>query len=148
MPTPWSQPNTPLFPIRRAADGGAAAEATSTHPWLAENEGALSVDVLEYPEAIVVRAPIAGVRPEDLDLSLHHDMLTIRGKRTEEESADSRRTLHQECHWGPFSRSIILPAPVRSEEATAELKNGILTIRLPKTVLHGKIPLSNHESKF
>ena len=137
MEAPWLANDlaTP-FPIRRSA----AADARG---WFAENEGALSVDVFEYADAIVVRAPIAGVRTEDLDLALHHDMLTIRGNRTDEGAGDDRRALHQECHWGPFSRSIILPAQVRSEDAQATLANGILTIRLPKSFRNGTIPITS-----
>lgn len=134
MEAPWIANDlvTP-FPVRRREPDGRS--------WFAEDEGALSLDVFEYADAIVVRAPIAGVRPADLDLALHHDMLTIRGKRTDESAGDGRRALHEECHWGPFSRSVILPAQVRAEEAQATLVDGILTIRLPKAFRNGTIPI-------
>lgn len=127
------------FPIRKI-------HADDHHGFSSENEGALSVDVFEYPEALVIRAPMAGVHQGDLDLSIHNDMLTIRGKRvaqTEETtSSEEIITLHQECHWGSFSRSIILPFPVRADEADATLTDGILTIRIPKATKHGKIHIT------
>jgi HSP20 family protein len=131
---PWLAADVATFPIRKPA--------SDPRPWLPENEGALSVDVHEEADAIVVRAPIAGVRPGDLDLSIHNDMLTVRGKRTDLPADEKRVTLHQECHWGSFSRSLIMPVPVRADDASAELKDGILTIRLPKATRHGVIPLN------
>ncbi len=110
--------------------------------FLSQNEGALSVDVHEYPDMLIIRAPIAGVRPGDLDLALHNDMLTIRGKRTALPLETDGVLLHQECHWGPFSRSIILPTAVRADEAEAKLIDGVLTIRLPKIIRHGSIPIT------
>ncbi len=137
-PAAWLQEETmPFFAFHRSG-------RLDTGPWPAESEGELAVDVHEEPDAVVVRAPIAGVRPGDLDLSLHNDMLTIRGTRTDEPGSPDARVLHQECHWGPFSRSIILPVSTRADEATASLKDGVLTIRLPKAVRHGSIPLVSH----
>lgn len=132
---PWLDTSATPFPIRKAG--------ADIRPFLPENEGALSVDVHEYPDALIVRAPIAGVRPADLDLSLHNDMLTIRGKRADTPRGEEGCIpLHQECHWGSFSRSIILPIAVRADEAEARLVDGVLTIRLPKTTRYGTIPLT------
>lgn len=131
---PWFAENSEnFFPVKNGKPA---------FVWLAEDEGALSVDVYEHPEAIVVRAPIAGVKPSDLDLSIHNDMLTIRGKRSSEPQTAEQIVLHRECHWGPFSRSIILSAPVRADEAAASLIDGVLTITLPKAARHGTIPLN------
>jgi len=131
---PWLQETSDLaFPIKRRSEGD--------RHWLSENEGALSVDVYDLPDILLVKAPIAGVRPEDLDLSLHNDMLTVRGKRTGQPEGEDHKTLHQECHWGPFSRSIILPVSVRADEASATLKDGVLSVTLPKAARHGTIPI-------
>jgi HSP20 family protein len=136
---PWLDMSATPFPIRKTG--------ADVRPFFPENEGVLSVDVHEYPDALIVRAPIAGVRPMDLDLSLHNDMLTIRGKRVGMPIGDAEGvTLHQECHWGPFSRSIILPIPVRADDAEARLIDGVLTIRLPKTTRYGTIPLTRFAS--
>ena len=104
----------------------------STHPHLSSaDEGELSVDIFETPAELIVQSTIAGVKLHDLELSLHNDLLTIRGRR-EHEAPKGARQLYAECYWGPFSRSIILPAEVRGDEAAAILRSGVLTITLPK----------------
>lgn len=95
-------------------------------------EGRLAIDVHESEKEIIVRSPIAGVRPEDVEVSVHGDMLTIRGRRHEDVEL-STRPLVRECHWGAFSRSVILPAEVDAERIGATLKDGVLAVRLPKT---------------
>jgi HSP20 family protein len=95
------------------------------------DEGELSVDIFETPNELIVQSTIAGVKISDLELSLHGDMLTVRGKRHHEVPKNAR-PLFTECYWGPFSRSIILPIEVRADEATAVLRSGILTITLPR----------------
>ncbi len=102
--------------------------------WLGEEqeEGQLSIDVYQTPEAIVVKSTIAGVKPEDIDISINNDMLTIRGKRETKEEIKDEDYLYRECYWGSFSRSIILPVEIEAEKVEAELENGVLTIILPK----------------
>ncbi len=105
-----------------------------------EEEAKLAVDVYETPSEIVVKAPIAGVRPEHLDISLSHDMLTIRGKRME--GGDPGRSyLCRECHWGAFSRTVILPVSVSFERARAAFDHGVLTVRMPKLARGPNIPI-------
>jgi HSP20 family protein len=99
--------------------------------WTASEEGRLAVDVAESEDEIVIRSAIAGVRPEDLEVSLHNDMLTIRGSRAAEPLPDARM-LVQECHWGAFSRSIILPSETDADRIGAAIKDGVLTVCLPK----------------
>ncbi len=95
-------------------------------------EGQLAVDVIETPSQVIIRSAIAGVEEKDLDVSVNDDMVTIRGERQHEIIDDSATTHYEECFWGVFSRSIILPTRVKSDEADAVLKNGILTITIPK----------------
>lgn len=97
-----------------------------------EEEGKLTIDVYQTPSDIVVESTIAGVRPEDLDISINNESVTIRGKREKETRVTDEDYFYQECYWGKFSRSIILPQEVDAEHAVANLKNGVLTIRLPK----------------
>lgn len=97
-----------------------------------EQEGQLTVDVYQTPDAIVVQSTIAGVKPEDLDISITNDMVTIRGVRGHEEEMAEENYFYRECYWGNFSRSIILPVDIMAEKADASLKDGILTIRIPK----------------
>lgn len=97
-----------------------------------EHEGQLTVDVYQTPETIVVKSTIAGVKPEDLDVSITNDMVTIRGTRRHDEEVREEDYFYRECYWGSFSRSIILPVDIVAEKADASLKDGILTIRIPK----------------
>lgn len=97
-----------------------------------EKEGELSVDVYEKPEEIVVKSTIAGVSKSDLEISLINDMLTIRGRRKLDEDLNATNYYFRECYWGKFSRSIILPVNVDARKTKAQIKNGVLTIILPK----------------
>ena len=98
-----------------------------------ESEGQLTIDVYQTESDIVIKSTIAGVRPEDIDVNITNDMVTIKGKREKDETVKSENYFYQECYWGAFSRSIILPVEIDAEKATATIKNGILTIRLPKS---------------
>ncbi len=97
-----------------------------------ESEGQLTIDVYQTDDDIVIKSTIAGVKPEDLDVNINNDMVTIRGERKQDEEISPDNYYYQECYWGPFSRSVILPVEIVSEKAEATMKNGILTIRLPK----------------
>jgi len=95
-------------------------------------EGQLTVDVYQTPEDIVIRSIVAGVRPEDLDVSISRDMVTIRGSREEHKEVSEDNYFLKELYWGSFSRTVLLPAEIEVEEAQASEKYGLLTIRLPK----------------
>jgi HSP20 family protein len=95
-------------------------------------EGQLSIDVYQTPESLVVKSTIAGVKPDDIDISINNDLLTIRGKREMVEKIKDENYLFRECYWGSFSRSIILPVEVIPEKIDASLENGVLTVILPK----------------
>ncbi len=95
-------------------------------------EGQLTIDVYQTEGDIVIKSTIAGVKPEDLDVAINNDMVTIKGERKQEEEVEGENYYYQECYWGSFSRSVVLPVDVVVEKAEASLKNGILTIRLPK----------------
>jgi len=110
------------------------AMAEPQEKWLEEDyeEGQLSVDVYQTKDAIVIKSTIAGVRPEDIDISINNDMVTIKGKRELESTISEDDYFYQECYWGGFSRSIILPVEIIADKVNASLKNGVLTISLPK----------------
>ncbi len=97
-----------------------------------EMEGQLSIDVYQNEHQIIIKSTIAGVKPEDLKISLHNDLLTIKGLRESEKNIKEENYLFKECYWGSFSRSIILPSEVDDKKVEAELENGILTITLYK----------------
>jgi HSP20 family protein len=97
-----------------------------------ETEGQIAVDMYQTPTEIVVKTMVAGVKPEDLDIAITRDMITIKGKREETRDFSDDDFFHKELYWGSFSRTIILPQEVEVEDAEAINKNGLLTIKLPK----------------
>ena len=97
-----------------------------------EAAGELAVDVYQTPSQIIIKAMIAGVRPEDLDVSITRDMVTVRGKRERAMEGSSGDFFFQELYWGSFTRTIVLPQEVDIEGAEASEKHGLLIIKLPK----------------
>lgn len=97
-----------------------------------EKEGELTVDVYQTPDMIVVKSMIAGVRPEDLDVTITRDVITIRGKREEEKVENDDDFFVRELYWGSFSRTIQLPEEIDVDEAEAIEKHGLLILKLPK----------------
>ncbi len=95
-------------------------------------EGQLSCDVYQTNDSIVVKSTIAGVDPSNLDISVSNDILTIRGFREMSEEVAEADFFSRECYWGSFSRSIVLPQEINSKRVSAGMKNGVLTIKLPK----------------
>jgi HSP20 family protein len=102
--------------------------------WIDEEEkdGELTVDVYQNSEMIIIKTMIAGVRPEDLDISITRDMVTIKGKREEEKTAKDDDYFTRELYWGSFSRTISLPEEIDVDEAEAIEKHGLLILKLPK----------------
>jgi HSP20 family molecular chaperone IbpA len=97
-----------------------------------DQEGQLAIDVYQTEEFLVLQSAIAGVKPDSLDIVIEGDMVAIKGNREKPEEKGDRNYFYQECFWGPFSRQIILSVEVDPSRAEAILKEGILTIRLPK----------------
>ena len=93
----------------------------------------LTLDVFESNQEVEVSASIPGVKPEDIDISVTGDMLTIKGEILEEKEEEKEGSFHlRERRWGSFQRSIQLPTLVKTDKAQAEFENGVLTLRLPK----------------
>ena len=97
-----------------------------------ETEGQLAIDMYQTPNEIIVKTIVAGVKPEDLEISITRDMVTIKGRREDTHEFSGDDFFHKELYWGAFSRTIILPAEIEVEDAEATNKNGLLIIRLPK----------------
>ncbi|MDP3244188.1 MAG: Hsp20/alpha crystallin family protein [bacterium] len=112
--------------------------------WPLASEGELAVDVYETDKDVVIKAAIAGVKSDDINLNLEGDLLTIRGTRRDDEK-ENRNYFCQECYFGPFSRSVILPTHVKTDKARAQLQRGILIITLPKNKKETKIPIKTLE---
>ncbi len=130
---------TPSPDVAEAKDyvaelAAAADEAREANTWSeADYSGQLAVDVYEdTANNIVIRAAIAGVRAEDLDITVNDDVVTIKGIRRVDDQGSIGTFLYQECYWGGFSRTIILPVDVDANNVTANIKAGILRVMLPK----------------
>ncbi len=107
-------------------------EAPLPEPVEEESAGELAVDVYQTPTHIIIKAMIAGVRPDDLDVSITRDMVTIRGKRERATEGTAGDFFFQELYWGSFARTVVLPQEVDIEDAEASEKHGLLVIKLPK----------------
>jgi len=97
-----------------------------------KSEGKLTIDLYQTNEEIIIQSAIAGIRPEDLDISIENDLVLIKGNRVKPFEKNQKNYFYQECYWGPFSREIILPDEVDPSRIRALMKQGILTIRIPK----------------
>ncbi|MFH0776558.1 MAG: Hsp20/alpha crystallin family protein [Patescibacteria group bacterium] len=103
----------------------------------AENDGdeiaQLAVDVLETNDNLIILAPLAGVAPDDVRIEITEDVVTIEGERQQPlPELQEEDYLVQECFFGPFSRSIVLPEAVNSKKARAEFKKNVLVLTIPK----------------
>ncbi|OQB44386.1 MAG: Spore protein SP21 [Parcubacteria group bacterium ADurb.Bin159] len=100
--------------------------------WMTEgSSGQLIVDIYEKEDNLIILSTIAGIKPEDIDITVEPDLIIIRGERKKQIPKDSICHI-QECFWGKFSRTLVLPSPVKPDKVEADLKNGVLTIILPK----------------
>ncbi len=106
--------------------------ADLSEDFIDEDEGQLTVDLYQTPDEIILESPIAGVRPEDLDIAITSESVSIKGKREKEKRVKDEDYFYQECYWGRFARSIILPQEVDADKSEAAIKNGVLVIHLPK----------------
>lgn len=123
-----------LFPEAERETASMPAENRTEDGWFNDDEGRLAIDISETEKEIVILSPIAGVKPEDLEVFMHNDMLTIRGNRHHDLGAvPGGKHIVRECHWGAFSRSVILPIEIDADAISATIKDGVLTVRMPKT---------------
>lgn len=98
-------------------------------PW---GGGELAIDMYEADNNIVVKASTPGVKPEDIDISISGNTLTIKGETKEEQEIKEENYIRRERRYGSFMRSIPLPGDVNSDKAEAEFENGVLTIKIPR----------------
>lgn len=111
----------------------AAEEKKEQGGWLdTDYNGQLAIDVYQTADDMIIRAAIAGVQANGIDISVNNDVVTIKGMRRLDDEIPASDYLYQECYWGGFSRTIILPVEVKADKVKASLKNGILRVTLPK----------------
>ncbi len=120
--------------IKKGFSKGSGKNDKNGSNWMEEenDEAELAVDVYQTSDDIVVQTMVAGVKPDDLELTIARDMITIRGKREESRSIDEDNYFTKELYWGKFSRTISLPAEVEPEEVEATERHGLLTIKMQK----------------
>jgi HSP20 family protein len=110
---------------------------TRNSVWMAEEEveeeGELTVDVYQTPTEVVIQTMVAGVKPEDLNISITREIVTIKGRRERPNDGNDANYVNKELYWGSFARTMMLPAEVEVDQAEAIERHGLMTIRLPKT---------------
>ena len=112
--------------------------------WVKEGkgEGKLSIDVAQNETHILVVSTMAGARPDKIEVFVHNDLLTIRGTRNSPlEKDEDIEYYYQECFWGTFSRTVVLPVDVKGDLASAKYQNGVLFVSIPKQKKDNKISI-------
>jgi HSP20 family protein len=128
------EPFRELISLREAMDR--LFEESFIHPragWLAPwGAETLAVDMYETDQDVVIKTSVPGVKPEDIDITITGDTLTIKGETKAEEKVERANYIRRERRYGAFSRSLTLPTTIVAEKAKAEFENGVLTLTLPK----------------
>lgn len=100
--------------------------------WVAAAEGTLAVDMYETEDAVVVMTAVPGVKPDDIDITISGNTLTISGETKQEEEVKEQNYVRRERRYGSFSRSVVLPESLKADEAEASFEDGVLTLTIPK----------------
>lgn len=102
--------------------------------WIEEenSEGELTIDMCQTEEDIIIQTMVAGVAPDDLDISINREMVTVKGRREQVARQQTDDYFHEELYWGAFSRTVLLPQEIDVDNTSATVQNGLLTITLPK----------------
>ena len=101
--------------------------------WEGEREPAPALDLYTTQDAVIAKLALPGVKPEDVDVSIADDVVTITGTYQEETETAEAGFVHKELSRGAFTRSFLVPTAVKAEAATASFKDGLLTLTLPKS---------------
>ena len=125
-------PAEPRGSSRTISVSGTGAPAAPSRAEDHRAEGHLPVDMYQTPTEIVIRTFVAGVRPDEMNVSISRDMVVIEGEREEHTEASGPDYFNQELFWGAFARTIMLPQEVDVDGAQASSKDGLLSIVLPK----------------
>jgi len=104
----------------------------SRSPANVEGYGTIDINMVQTDEAVVIKASIPGIKPDDINISITGDTLTIRGETKEDEEFNDSEYHVREMRFGSFARSILLPSRIVSDKASAEFENGVLKLTLPK----------------
>ncbi len=122
-----------MMQLQQAMDRLFESELASTLPlWRQGGAWALPLDVIETDDEFIVKASLPGINPDELDISLTDNVLTIKGEIKAEEEAENVRYHLRERRFGMFQRSISLPVPVNADKVEAVYENGVLVLHIPK----------------
>jgi len=119
------------IPIKSSSKEVAVPSKEEAPDWF-EPEGELAVDVYQTDTEIIIQSTIAGVKAEDLNISIESDTVSISGERKNIVQDKGKNYFYQECFWGAFTREIILPEEIDGARAEASMKDGVFTLRIPK----------------
>lgn len=126
------EPFRELISLRDAMDRLFEESFVRPWSWFAPLTETLAVDMYETKDNIVVKASVPGVKPEDIDVSVVGDTLTIKGQIKEEEEVEKENYIRRERRYGSFCRTLSLPTAVNVDKASAEFEHGVLKLTLPK----------------
>ncbi len=127
------EPFRDLMSLRQAMDR--LFEDSFVQPsrlWPGPGGGDIALDVYQTANDVVIKAALPGVKPEQVDISITGDTITIKGELREEKEVKEKDYLLKEHRYGSFSRTVTVPVPVQSDKAEATFENGVLTLTLPK----------------
>jgi HSP20 family protein len=127
-------PFTELMSLRQAMDrlfDDSVVRPSRTSETLGE-VAAPALDIYQTPSEIVVKAALPGVKPEDLDIDITGDTLTVKGESKAEQKVNREDYLYQERRYGAFSRSVALPSGLKLDKTEATMEDGVLTLTIPK----------------
>ncbi len=130
--TRW-EPFRDLISLREAMDR--LFEESWVRPrarWLLPIGETLAIDMYETADSVVVKTAVPGVKPEDIDITITGNSLTIAGETKAEEKVEEENYIRRERRYGRFSRSVTLPSGVQGEKAEATFDHGLLTLTIPK----------------
>lgn len=92
----------------------------------------IPIDMYQTDNDVVVKASLPGTKPDEVDISITGDTITIKGERKKEKEVKEENYFYKERRYGAFSRSIVLPLPVKGDKAEATFDDGVLTVTIPK----------------
>lgn len=119
--------NKPAIKINPIPQGQGAEQKTMKE----QEAGQLSLDIFKKGNEIIILAPIAGIKPDDVTISITDEVLVIKGIRTQKFEVPEEEYYTKECFWGNFQRSIVLPLEADTKNISANFENQVLEIRIP-----------------
>lgn len=127
-----SEPLPSMLTLRDAIDRLFEESIVRPGSWFAARFEGPAIDMYQTKDSVVVKAAIPGIKPDDIEVSITGDLLTIKGEFKEDDKVEKDQYFYQERRMGQFCRQFTLPTLVESDKASAEFEHGVLTLTLPK----------------